>query len=96
MKLRREIEGIDYVCKGSISKVYYKCGKNNCICHKDENKKHGPYNLWTRKVDGKTITKSLNDNQVKKFKQYKKNYNKFKQLIKKIEKISAEILCNDK
>ena len=33
----------------------------NCRCHADPPRLHGPYPEWTRKIGGKTVTRSLTD-----------------------------------
>ncbi len=62
-KLRDQLTQTGYICTGSITTVYRKCGKSYCFCAKDENAVHGPYNVWTRKVKGKTVTRNLTDAQ---------------------------------
>lgn len=62
-KLRSRLAQTGYICTGSITTAYCKCGKLYCICARDEKALHGPYNVWTRKVKGKTVTRNLTDEQ---------------------------------
>ena len=40
-----------------------RCGKDNCRCKADPPILHGPYLHWTRTVAGKTVTRTLTDDQ---------------------------------
>jgi hypothetical protein len=79
--LRKELVEVGYICIGSINKVYTRCGNSYCPCKSDDKKKHGPYFLWTRKINGKTVSKRIDKVQVKQLKEYFKNYRKLKNLI---------------
>ena len=54
---------LDYIAVGSIAKKFSPCGKDNCRCKKGKKFWHGPYYIWTRKENGKTITRSLSKKQ---------------------------------
>ena len=62
--LKSKITSKEYVLNGSLARQHKKCGKINCRCHGDKKYWHGPYWIWTRKENGKTVTKTLNKNQV--------------------------------
>ena len=58
--LKREILQLDYFCKGTVLKRMMKCGNQQCACHRDPAKRHGPYFECTFKVQNKTVNlKSL-------------------------------------
>ncbi len=44
---------------GSITGTGGRCGNPNCHCHRAGDPGHGPYYRLTRKVDGKTVTKTF-------------------------------------
>jgi len=54
-----QIASLDYIVTGTIMKKYGPCGKEGCHCAQAKKNWHGPYYIWTRKENGKTITKSL-------------------------------------
>jgi hypothetical protein len=64
-KISEQIVGLDYILTGTILKKFGMCGKKTCICREDKKYWHGPYYIWTRKENGKTVTKSLSVAQVK-------------------------------
>ena len=63
LRLKARIDSKELILNGSLSKQYKQCGKLNCRCNEDHKFWHGPYLIWTRKVKGKTVTKTLNKNQ---------------------------------
>jgi len=44
---------------GSVTRQTLKCGKPNCACRHDPQRRHGPYATWTTKVGGKTVSRRL-------------------------------------
>jgi hypothetical protein len=55
-ELKRELQRLEYFCKGTVLKRMMKCGKAQCACHRDPAKRHGPYFEWTYKANGKTVS----------------------------------------
>lgn len=47
------------ILPGSISTAWSTCGKPQCACHQDPEKRHGPYYRWTGVLQGKRTTKTL-------------------------------------
>jgi len=93
--LKNKILPLENILVGSITKIYKKCGKQYCWCMKNEKYLHGPYYIWTRKVNSKTVTKTLTkeqahycNNAIRNMKLLKKFINKWKNIsINKIQKI---------
>lgn len=90
--LKVQLRSIEPICLGSINTVYTKCGNDYCECFKDKTKRHGPYFLWTRKKNGKTISKRLSKKQVNSCKKFINNYAKLKKIIDKMLDISGSIV----
>jgi hypothetical protein len=44
---------------GSLVERPTTCGNHGCRCHADPPQMHGPYLTWTRKVENKTATRTL-------------------------------------
>lgn len=91
-ELAKNLSQIGYICKGSVVDLYVKCGKPNCRCKTDENAKHGPYTVWTRKVKGKTVTKYLSEKQAELCRKYIQNSNRLESIVEEMRDISAKIL----
>jgi hypothetical protein len=59
-KIFEELIQLSPLCSGSLHQQYLKCGKANCRCHdKRAPQPHGPYFLWTRRIDGKQVNRTL-------------------------------------
>ena len=92
--LRKKIENIGFVCTGSVFSTFKTCGNPNCRCHKDKNARHGPYNIWTRKVKAKTITRTLTGEQAKFCRECIQNMRKLEGILKKMKDISVQCVEN--
>jgi len=90
-QFQKELSQIGYICNGSIMSLYRKCGKPNCGCNENQETKHGPYYIWTRKEKGKTITRSLSEERFHQCQQCIENYKKMEQIIEEMKKISIQI-----
>lgn len=96
-KLKQDLVSMDYILRGSIKTVYNRCGKKECICHRDENKRHGPYHLFTKKVKGKTTGRHYSQEEASLLKPYLKKYNRAVEIIRQISELSdkaVEIILN--
>ena len=58
-ELKRDLEKLEYFCKGTVLKRMMKCGKAYCACASDPTKRHGPYYEITYKAKGKTVNVKL-------------------------------------
>ena len=47
------------IMPGSLSTARSTCGKPQCACHRDPDKRHGLYYRWTGILKGKRTTKTL-------------------------------------
>lgn len=92
---KEQIINLDSILTGSIIIKYGPCGKPNCCCVNDKKHWHGPYYIWTRKENGKTITQSLTKTQAVFCKKAINNMQKLKVQIERWKKESLEILKNE-
>jgi len=90
--LKRKINKLGFISTGSVMKIYKTCGNPNCWCHKDKSKGHGPYNIWTRKVKSRTITRTLTDEQAKLARKCIGNMRKAEILLKQMKYLSAQYI----
>jgi len=89
-KIKQQLLDIDFICVGSISRVFQECGKPNCRCHQAKKYRHGPYYLWTRKIRGKTVTRKLTEQEAAQAKQWIQNNRKLNSIIKKMHELSSK------
>ena len=62
-KITAEIATLGLPLPGSLVERRTRCGNTGCKCHGDPPQLHGPYLIWTRKVDNKTVTRTLDTTQ---------------------------------
>lgn len=90
LELKKQVNGLEISIPGSIQITYLKCGKKNCRCHQTEDQRHGPYYLWYRRVDGKTTTQSIPEEDVQSYRMWIGNREKLEVLFQKIIALGAD------
>ena len=58
-RLAAELSQVGYVWNGTVVCQMLTCGTRNCACHRDRDRRHGPYVYWKTKVKGKDISRLL-------------------------------------
>jgi hypothetical protein len=91
-ELKRDLEQLEYFCKGTVLKRMMKCGKAHCACASDPNKRHGPYYELTYKANGKTVNVKLSPEAAPLYKAASQQYRKLKNLFNRLEKLSQTLL----
>lgn len=84
-KLHAQLADIGPVLPGTINIAMNRCGKPNCACHADPPRLHGPYITWTRKVNGKTVTRRLTREQLERYQPWFENTRRLRQLTSELE-----------
>src|SRR5262249_45684840 len=83
--LKREFQQLEYFCKGTLLKRMMKCGKAQCACRHDPDKRHGPYFEWTYKAKGKTVNVKLTRDVMPLFRAASHQYRRLKSLLNRLE-----------
>ena len=91
-ELKRDLEQLEYFCKGTVLKRMMKCGKAWCACASDPTKRHGPYYQLTYKANGKTVNVKISPEAAPLYKAASQQYRKLKKLFSRLEKLSQTIL----
>src|ERR1700678_1122151 len=86
-----EIAELGFCMPGSLVTRTSRCGTPNCHCHSDPDRRHGPYLSWTRKVNGKTVTRNLTAIQAKRYQSWFDNARRLRELINELEALTASI-----
>jgi hypothetical protein len=87
-ELKAELADIDFALPGTINVAMNRCGKRSCACHADPPKLHGPYVTWTRKVQGKTVTRRLTPAQLERYRPWFENRRRLRELVSELEALS--------
>jgi len=91
-RLAAQLGEIGFALPGSLTVKAYRCGKANCRCHKEPPQLHGPYAFWTRKVNNKTVTRMLNDEEVANYQPMFDNARKIRDLVSQLHDLSLELV----
>ena len=93
-QLKRELENLEYFCKGTVLERKMKCGQPGCACHQNPSKRHGPYWEWTYKAQGKTMNVRLSAAAGPIYKAGSLQYRKWKLLLSRLEQLSRSALAS--
>ena len=91
-ELKHELQGLGFVCVGSVQTRYLECGTANCRCHDSPANRHGPYHYWTRKVKGRTVTVLLQQTEVELYQKWIQNNRLLDRLVRQMRQLSAQAL----
>jgi hypothetical protein len=80
-----------FALPGNLVTRHLRCGKPGCRCKADPPQLHGPYHQWTRKVDGKTITRWVSDEQLARYQPWFANAQRLRELLTQLEALSLRI-----
>jgi hypothetical protein len=92
LELKRELQHLEYFCKGTVLRRMVKCGKTHCACRDDPAKRHGPYFEWTYKVRGKTVNVKLTPEAMPAYRAASQEYRKLKLVLNRLERLSKTVL----
>jgi uncharacterized protein DUF6788 len=90
-----EIAALGFALPGTLTDRPMRCGHPRCRCRADPPQLHGPYHQWTRKKDGKTITRFLSDDQLADYQPWFDNHRRLRELIAELEALSQAIADAD-
>jgi hypothetical protein len=84
-----------FILPGTLTERMTRCGYPRCRCHADPPRLHGPYHQWTRKINGKTVTRILTDDQLADYQPWFDSQRRLRDLITELETLSQEIADSD-
>lgn len=90
-RLLQQIDRVGWVRRGTLLKVFNRCGKPGCRCKADPAEPHGPYWQWTRKVKAKTISVRLTDAQARLLRDWLDNAKALDLKLAELEKLSEKV-----
>jgi hypothetical protein len=88
--LAKQLAEIGLISSGSVTRRYTRCGTAGCRCHADPPQPHGPYYQWTTKVDGKTVTRRLTDQEAKLYQEWIANDRQLRGVIQQMRQVAAK------
>lgn len=97
-RLRQEITAalrLGLALPGTLTHRHTRCGRPGCKCSADPPQPHGPYWSWTRKIDQKTVTRYLSDEQYEAYRPYFDNARALRALLAELEALSVAAIEDD-
>ena len=80
-----------FALPGNVVTRLLPCGKPGCRCKADPPQLHGPYHQWTRKIDGKTVTRWLSAEEADRYEPWFANARRLRQLLTELERLSLRL-----
>ena len=90
-KIAAQLAAAGFALPGTLTVRAYACGKQNCRCHADPPRLHGPYAEWTRKIGGKTITRRLSPAELAEYQPLFDNAKKLRALLAELQDLTMQI-----
>ena len=89
--IAERLGAIDFALPGTLLEWSHCCKKPGCRCGADPPQLHGPYYQWTRKINGKTVTRRLTPEQMERYGSWFDNAKQLRTLAAKLEALSLDI-----
>ena len=77
---------------GTLTHRRMRCGRAGCRCRADPPVLHGPYWSWTRKIESKTVTRYLSDDEITDYRAFFDNAKQLRSLIAQLEALSLSVI----
>lgn len=90
-----ELSDVELALHGSVEVRRTRCGNVGCACHGKPPRLHGPYISWTRKVEGRTVTRVLTGDQYADYQDLFENSRRIKQLVAELHDLTLEAVEAD-
>ena len=91
-RIRATLNGIDYLCSGTLLERMKMCGKPGCRCAQDPQARHGPYYEWGHMKAGKLVHRSVSPEQATTLRLAIANYRKAKKLMHAWEDVTERLI----
>jgi len=89
--LLAQIAEIGFCLPGTLTERRTRCSSPGCRCRADPPVLHGPYHSWTRKIAGKTATRTLTPDQARRYEPWFANARQLRALSAQIEALSLQL-----
>jgi hypothetical protein len=94
-RILAELAALGPSLPGTLLRRYGRCGTAGCRCHADPPALHGPWWSWTRKVNGKTVTVRLTDEQAHDYQPWIANARRLRELTTELEQLALRAIDAD-
>lgn len=89
-ELAAQLAEIGMISAGSLTRRYTRCTSPGCKCRAEPPQPHGPYWQWTRKIDGKTVTRRLTSAEARLYREWITNDRRMRRTIDQMRTVAAK------
>jgi hypothetical protein len=89
-----QITQLGYCLPGTLNERRTRCSSPGCHCRADPPALHGPYYSWTRKINGKTVTRTLSPEQARRYQPWFDNARELRTISAQLEGLSLKLAQN--
>jgi len=89
--LQTQISELGYCLPGTLTERRTRCSSPGCRCRSDPPALHGPYYSWTRKINGKTVTRTLTPEQARRYQPWFDDARELRALAAQLEALSLKL-----
>jgi len=85
------IATLGFCLPGTLTERHTRCSSPGCRCRSNPPQLHGPYYSWTRKIDGKTVTRTLTPEQADRYAPWFNDARRLRTLSAELEALSLKL-----
>ena len=86
-----EIARLGFCLPGTLTERRTRCSSPGCRCRSEPPALHGPYYSWTRKIAGKTVTRTLTPEQARHYTPWFDDARRLRALAAELEALSLKL-----
>lgn len=90
-RITAELAELGFCLPGTLTERRTRCSSPGCRCRAEPPVLHGPYYSWTRKIGGKTVTRTLNAEQASRYGLWFEDARRLRALAAELEALSLAI-----
>ncbi|MGH4015921.1 MAG: DUF6788 family protein [Pseudonocardiaceae bacterium] len=88
--LQAQVRELGLIAPGSVIERYTVCASPGCRCHAEPTARHGPYYQYTRKLAGKTLTRRIDPEQARTYREWILNRRQLDELLTRMDELSRK------
>ena len=85
-----QLGDLGFIAAGSVTRRYTRCASPGCRCNAEPSQPHGPYWQWTAKLNGKTVTRRLSEDEARLYKEWIANDRRLRALVTKMRHVATQ------
>lgn len=89
--LLAQIRRLGCCLPGTLTERRTRCSSPGCRCRSDPPALHGPYYSWTRKIKGKTVTRTLTPEQARRYQSWFDDARQLRAITAELEALSLRL-----